>query len=107
MRYLLVVYLVVVLALIVILFGSTGHCQNVRSSVVNPWQSPDHPQHADAQPMRAEQSLSDGSGITYGHGERPMWECYKPKDEQVSLGEIARKYREQAETKTKVVYENQ
>ncbi len=86
----------VVLA-IILCFASLGHAQIYGGGQQAPTQPtysvPDHPQHADYGTMRSEQSLLSSS-ITTAHGERPMSDF--PDDSRaVSLGEVARKYREE------------
>lgn len=68
----------------------------------------DHPQHASQTGMAQEQNILEHSESVSGHGERPLWECM-PEEQFVSLGAIARAYREQRALakKASVVWKNQ
>jgi hypothetical protein len=68
----------------------------------------DHPQHASQTGMAPEQSILEHSESVSAHGERPLWECM-PEEQFVSLGAIAREYREQhaSNKKASVVWKNQ
>ena len=89
----------------VLLFASICWGQNFANSAVQPQYIPEHPQHADQHGMRPEVPLMS-SGVTSGHGERPLWEVYHPSE--VDLAEFARQYRLQhkKEPKSGMVYTN-
>lgn len=72
-------------------------------------QVPDHPQHADIQPMAREQLLVGGTGQTYATGERPLWEFGSPFPPAPPLGDVARAYRQEKLTarKATIVFEKQ
>lgn len=63
---------------------------------------PDHPQHAETHSMARENPIVGGSSDTYSfaQGERPLWEFGSVKEEP-SLGDVARAYRKEKETKRK------
>jgi len=65
------------------------------SSVAQPIQISDHPQHAEPHEMAVERPLV-GQGpntYTYAQGERPLWEFPNP-EQAAPLGDIARAFRQ-------------
>ena len=54
----------------------------------------DHAEHARQTPLAQEQDLRETSNVTYGHGERPLWEFMTATPEQ-PLGDVAREFREE------------
>lgn len=80
--------------------------QNIGSSAAN---SPpqmltltDNPQHASQVGLAPEHDLLERGGSQSAHGERPLWEVM-PAPKVISLGEIARAYREEHESAKKAV----
>lgn len=73
-------------------------------------QIPEHPEHAEAHGMAAEQSIMSGGSDTYtvAHGEQPLWE-FGPVSVEPSLGDVARAYRKEKLTakKAEIVFEKQ
>jgi hypothetical protein len=59
-----------------------------------------HPEHASRQPMAQEQNLNGGVTLTYGQGERPLWEVAAPVRE-TPLGDSARMLRQEHATARK------
>lgn len=55
---------------------------------------PEHPQHASQTGLAQEQDLREQSGITYGRGERPMWELMPPPP-FVPIADLARILRDE------------
>jgi hypothetical protein len=88
-------------------FGQVG---GSISSVAQPMQMADHPQHASPHAMATEQSIVGGVADDYmvAHGERPLWE-FGPVKEEPSLGDVARAYRKEKMTakKAAIVLEKQ
>jgi hypothetical protein len=69
---------------------------------------PEHPQHAYQAGLADEQDLRERSQSTWAQGERPLWEVM-PAPQFVSLGAIAREYREEhaLAKKATIVWKNQ
>jgi hypothetical protein len=63
---------------------------------------PDHPQHASQTELAPEQDLRERSVITFGQGERPLWECM-PEPAFVPIADLARTLRSQHVRAKKVV----
>ncbi len=76
------------------------------SGQVQPYHSPEHPQHASRHALAQEQYLVNGANYLSAQGERPTWEL--PQALAVPLGDIARTLRkEHAKVKkARFVYEN-
>jgi len=57
--------------------------------------------------MAREQNLLNDNGLTFAHGERPLWEVAQTK-KVVPLGDIARELRKEHESapKAEIVWEN-
>jgi hypothetical protein len=66
-----------------------------------------HPARASQQPMGMEQNLLGQSGLTYAHGERPLWEVASPS-QVTPLGDSARVLKRAHETakKADIVWHN-
>ena len=58
------------------------------------FEMPSHAEHASAVPLAAPQYLNGPSGSTYAQGVKPLWE-FPVSGENVSLGEVARQFRQQ------------
>jgi hypothetical protein len=71
-----------------------GQSASTTSSVPQPVQMADHPQHASQHALAQESSLLSTSSYTYAQGERPLWEFGTPKQE-TPLGDIARANRKE------------
>ena len=69
-------------------------------------QLPSHQQHASVQSLGREQNLLQNSGMSFGRGERPLWEVMHPK-EPVPLGDIARQLRKEHEAAKKATFVKQ
>jgi hypothetical protein len=73
-------------------------------------QMSEHPQHAEAHAMAAEQSIMSGGANSYTvmQGERPLWE-FGPVSVEPSLGDVARAYRKEKLTvkKAEIIFEKQ
>jgi hypothetical protein len=87
-------------------FGQAGALSN------QPWvlEIPDHPQHASYAPMATEQTIAgDSGGVSYAHGERPLWEFGSVSEPAAPLGDVARAYRKEKQVakKAAVVLEKQ
>jgi hypothetical protein len=76
------------------------------SSHPNPYHPPSNPAHASRHGLAAEQSVIGGASYTFAQGEKPAWEL--PQEPTVSLGDVARKLREEHAKlkKARFVYEN-
>jgi hypothetical protein len=70
-----------------------GQSANVLSGYPQPLVLADHPLHASEHAMAQESSLLGSSAYSYAQGERPLWEFGTDKPREVSLGEVARAYR--------------
>ena len=83
-------------------FGQAGYI----SSQTFPYHPPEHPQHASAHALAAEQYVRSGSSYSAVHGEKPLWEFQQAP--QVPLGDVARKLKtEHAKVKkARIKYEN-
>ncbi|HKW16946.1 MAG TPA: hypothetical protein VJO35_05510 [Terriglobales bacterium] len=88
-------------------FGQSGLVGNVMSAQPQMFTMPEHPQHASQTGLAEEKSLLEQTQVTWGHGERPLWELMPPPA-FVSLGAIARAYREQHATakRASIVWKN-
>ena len=88
-------------------FGQSGLGGSVLSAQPQIFTMPDHPQHASQTGMGQEQNILEHSESTWGHGELPLWEVM-PAPKFVSLGAIARAYREEhaAAPKASIVWKN-
>jgi hypothetical protein len=71
-------------------FGQTA---NILTNNPQPLIFPEHPQHASEHAMAQESNLLGCSAYSYAQGERPLWEFGSVKPQEVSLGEVARAYR--------------
>ena len=60
----------------------------------NPYPMNGNPEHAAQHTLGEEQSLLPSNGVTSAHGERPLSDFYTHPEPTVSLGQIAREYRE-------------
>jgi hypothetical protein len=60
----------------------------------NPYPMNGNPEHAAQHTLGEEQSLLPSNGVTSAHGERPLSDFYTHSEPTVSLGQIAREYRE-------------
>jgi hypothetical protein len=67
-----------------------------------------HPEHASVHSMATESPVIGGESVTTAHGEQPLWQ-FGPVSEPVSLGEVAREYRQEKLTarKAEFVFEKQ
>lgn len=72
-------------------FGQNGA---VLSNQVQPFEMPDHPQHASQHAMAAEVNLYGDSPYSYAKGEVPLSELASPIYE-TPLGDIAREYKKE------------
>lgn len=79
--------------------GLSGGAMNAQPQMFT---MPDHPQHAFPAGLAQEQDLREHSESIWAHGERPLWEVM-PAPKFVSLGEIARVYREEHATAAKAI----
>jgi hypothetical protein len=67
---------------------------------------PEHPQHASQTELAPEQDIRERSGITYAHGEKPLWELMPPAP-FVPIADLARIFRdEHARAKKAIVVRN-
>jgi hypothetical protein len=71
-------------------FGQTA---SVLPNNPAPFVIPDHPLHASEHAMATESNLLGCSAYSYAQGERPLWEFGSDKPQEISLGEVARAYR--------------
>src|ERR1700678_2906310 len=74
----------------------------VLNPTVQPYQPPDHPQHASVQPMGQETSLLYTSSYSYAKGEVPLADLASPIY-HTPLGDIAREYRKEHANAPKAV----
>jgi hypothetical protein len=86
-------------SLIVLLFLCyLSHAQTGGSisppTMVNSFAMSGHPEHAAPHALGDEQSLLPSGGETSAQGERPLSDFYTHSEPTVSLGQIAREYRE-------------
>ena len=68
---------------------------SVLSNEVSVFHISDHPQHAEAHALAAEQSLVGGGSISYAQGERPLWEFGPVSAPPTPLGDVARAFRKE------------
>ena len=85
-----------VLALLFILslsaFGQAAG-STASPSMTNPYAMTGHPEHATQHALSIEQSLLPSGGETSAQGERPLSDFCTTPEPPVSLGQIAREYR--------------
>ena len=86
-------------SLIALLFLCTlSHAQAGGSisppTMVSSYAMSGHPEHAAPHALGDEQSLLPSSGETSAQGERPLSDFYTEQEPTVSLGQVAREYRE-------------
>ncbi|HZQ21117.1 MAG TPA: hypothetical protein VFA90_20770 [Terriglobales bacterium] len=88
-------------------FGQSGLIGGVMNAQPQMFTMPEHPQHAFQAGLAQEQDLREHSESIWAHGERPLWEVM-PAPKFVSLGEIARAYREEhaIAPKASIVWKN-
>lgn len=88
-------------------FGQNSLSGNAMNAQAQMFTMAEHTQHASQTGMAAEQDIREHSTVTVGQGERPLWEVM-PAPQFVSLGAIAKAYREEHVTarKASVVWNN-
>ena len=64
------------------------------SAMVSPYSYSGHPAQAVQHALGDEQSLLPTGGVTSAHGERPLSDFDNEQEPTVSLGQVAREYRE-------------
>jgi hypothetical protein len=88
-------YIVLCLTVTLLLFNVQANCQSIAPATMNNVQISDHPAHADYKAPVTEGSLLQSNTVTYAQGEQPLSDfCKDPVLPTVSLGQIAREYRE-------------
>ena len=88
---------VLILGIILFILGvELGHGQSasVQNGQAQPLQMQEHPLHADQHALGTERSLLSNGTISYAQGERPMSEFLGEPKQEVSLGDVARYYRD-------------
>ncbi len=89
--------------------AALGQSASSVATMASTFQVTSHPEHASPHALAQEQSLLEGpgAGFVYAQGERPLWE-FASTAQEVPLGDIARKLREQRDTtkKARVIRED-
>lgn len=88
-------------------FGQSGLSGSVMNAQPQMFTMSEHPQHAFQAGLAQEQDLREHSESVWAQGERPLWEVM-PAPKFISLGAIARAFREQHATapKASIVWKN-
>src|SRR5208282_1281647 len=89
------------LMFLLVSMAAFGQYYGSANSQAQPLYLPDHPMHAGQGTLKPEQSLLGNNSSTVATGELPMWEAMGHPAPQPSLGEVARKYREEHKTAEK------